>query len=106
MNLKDYQKQCSETWIAGASDTRVILGLCGESGEVAELYKKFLRYDYGNNISQFENELKKELGDVFYYLVMICYEFGFDINEILEQNIKKLKSRKKRGKIRSKGNNR
>lgn len=38
-------------------------------------------------------DLKKELGDVMWYMAMICYSFGFNLDEILQMNIDKLKAR-------------
>ena len=107
--FKKYQKKCLETWIPGdfkINDlSRVILGLVGESGEVAEVYKKYLRGDY-EKAKNMREDLKKELGDVLYYWMMICWEFRIDLDDILETNIKKLRSRKERGKIKGRGDNR
>ena len=38
-------------------------------------------------------DVKKEIGDVMWYLAMICDSFGFDIEEIAKMNIDKLKER-------------
>jgi len=36
---------------------------------------------------------KKELGDVLWYISMICFSFGWDMEEIMQMNIDKLKAR-------------
>ena len=40
MNFKEYQEQAART--DGGNLTAHFLGLCGESGEVVELYKKYI----------------------------------------------------------------
>ena len=77
------------------------LGLAGESGEVVEHLKKFIRDD---NIAR--EELKKELGDAIYYLARICKQFGFEPSEVIQANVEKLISRRERGKLRGDGDNR
>lgn len=77
------------------------LGLAGESGEVAEKIKKKLRDGKFNS-----QELAKELGDVFWYLSQLCLAISYDPSEILEENLKKLASRRDRGVIQGEGDNR
>ena len=111
MNLNEYKKHCLETWIYTRylyttkeinDNTRALLGLIGETGEVAEVYKKYLRGDF----IDIEKRLEQELGDVLYYIMIICDLFNLDVNKILELNIKKLKSGKERNKIKGDGDNR
>ena len=35
----------------------------------------------------------KELGDVLWYVAMICHSFGWNMNAIMQMNIDKLKAR-------------
>ena len=65
------------------------LGLCGESGEVADIVKKF-RFQ-GHDID-FEH-IAKELGDVAWYLAVGAYAIGYDLETILQMNVDKLKAR-------------
>ena len=76
------------------------LGLCGESGEVAEKVKKHLRD--GASL----DELKKELGDVLWYLASIASDLNISLNDIALTNVEKLQSRMERGKISGSGDNR
>ena len=37
--------------------------------------------------------LKKECGDILWYIAMVCQSFNWDMNEIMQMNIDKLKAR-------------
>ena len=77
------------------------LGLCGESGEVAEKIKKFIRD------GKFDaNEVEKELGDVFWYLTQLCLAIGKHPSNVLTRNVAKLESRRLRNQIQGEGDNR
>ena len=66
-----------------------ILGLCGESGELADAIKKWRFHNHDLDLSN----IQKELGDVMYYWVMLCHYFNLDPNDILTANVEKLKKR-------------
>jgi len=57
-----------------------ILGLCGESGEVADLYKKHLRGTKTHE--EFEIRLAEELIDVFHYWCLLIGFFEIDVEEV------------------------
>ena len=65
------------------------LGLCGEAGEVAELVKKF----EGHGITYGIDKMKKELGDVLFYLSRLADDHGLTLQEVADENITKLKAR-------------
>ena len=65
------------------------LGLCGESGEVADIVKKF-RFQ-GHDLD-FEH-IAKELGDIAWYLAVGAHAIGYDLENILQMNVDKLKAR-------------
>ena len=65
------------------------LGLCGESGEVADLVKKH-RFQ-GHDIDV--EHIAKELGDVAWYLAVGAYAIGLDLESIFRMNIEKLEAR-------------
>tara|TARA_R110001606_G_scaffold173782_2_gene320244 strand:+ start:2379 stop:2753 length:375 start_codon:yes stop_codon:yes gene_type:complete len=79
------------------------LGLAGEAGEIANKAKKLIRD--GDNPTKRE-EIGKELGDVCWYLAVLSDELGLNLGQIMEQNIDKLASRKKRGTLGGNGDNR
>lgn len=83
-----------------------VLGLLGESGEVAEKVKKLFRDDAGVLSEERKENIKKELGDVLWYLSQIATDFHLDLDDIAKDNIEKLYSRLERDKIQGDGDNR
>ena len=67
------------------------IGLNGEAGEVGEILKRHL---YRGEPLDFEH-LKDELGDVLWYLTMLIDQYGFKLEDIMEENINKLANRYK-----------
>ena len=78
------------------------LGLVGEAGEVAEKLKKSLR----DNTNLDVQDMKKELGDVLFYLAALANLYQSSLQEVAELNMEKLNSRQKRGKMNGSGDNR
>lgn len=83
-----------------------VLGLVGEAGEVAEKIKKLFRNDGGILTDSHRTEIKKEIGDVLWYMAAPSRELGFSLNDVAQANIEKLRSRKERGVLKSTGDNR
>lgn len=96
MDLNTYQQKAKATAIypetIGLQYT--ILGLAGEAGEVANLYKKVLRDDEGILTQEKRASLIDELGDVLWYLAMISEELDEDLETIAKYNLQKLARRK------------
>ena len=65
------------------------LGLSGEVGEFNDMIKKWVFHEKGLD----KDHLKKELGDVMWYVAMICHAMGFDLDDVMQTNIDKLKAR-------------
>jgi NTP pyrophosphatase (non-canonical NTP hydrolase) len=65
------------------------LGLASEAGEVAEMVKKGIFHQHGLG----REKLKKELGDVLWYIAALCTKLEVDMGEIMQGNIDKLKQR-------------
>ena len=109
MNLDDYQKAALRT--AAPRDKKneffhLVLGLVGESGEIAEKVKKVIR-DHDSDLSRVDVEdLKKELGDVMWYVAVLADYFDIRLSEVGEQNIEKLASRQERRVLGGSGDNR
>ena len=78
------------------------LGLAGESGEVLDMVKKWVFHEKDLD----KDHLKKEIGDVMWYVAMLCESFGFDLDEILQMNVDKLKARYPEGFDPEKANHR
>lgn len=65
------------------------LGLSGEVGEFNDTMKKIIFHE-----AEFDEEhLKKELGDICWYVAMMCESFGWKLEDIFQINIDKLKKR-------------
>lgn len=71
---------------SGPSLMQACLGLCGESGEVADAMKKHLFHDKWVT----KEELLLEIGDVLYYIAMAASAFSMTMTELAEMNIRKL----------------
>lgn len=108
MTLNEYQQHALETAIY-PDDRRIIyptLGLTGEAGEVADKVKKVIR----DNGQQFTDERKleiaKEIGDVLWYCATLSRDLGFDLEQVAQMNVEKLRSRKERHLLHGSGDNR
>lgn len=110
MNFDEYQKRALTTVLTTGDEFKDllhwVLGLNGESGEVAEKVKKIVR-DKGGEISEEDRiELGKELGDVLWYLAVFAEHLGFSLGDIAQKNLDKLADRKDRGRLQGSGDNR
>ena len=68
------------------------LGICAEGGEFTEVVKKIVFQ--GKPVND-ENifHMKRELGDIMWYVAQACMALDTDFNEIIEMNVEKLKAR-------------
>lgn len=83
-----------------------ILGLAGETGEVAEKVKKIVR-DKGGIVSDEDREaIKKELSDVLWYVSQEAFELGFTLESVARAGLEKLSGRKQRGTLQGSGDDR
>ena len=68
------------------------LGICAEGGEFTEVVKKIVfqgkPYTEDNRF-----HMKRELGDVMWYVAQACMSLDTTIDEIIEMNVDKLKAR-------------
>jgi NTP pyrophosphatase (non-canonical NTP hydrolase) len=109
MLLSDYQSRSRATAVYPQMGDNLLyptLGLCGEAGEVAEKIKKMVRDDGGTLSAERRAALSKELGDVLWYLAQIATEAELDLDEIAEENISKLLSRRERDVLSGSGDDR
>jgi len=109
MTFNEYQKMARETAIyknVGKNYIYPTLGLCGESGEVAEKIKKIIRDGDGIISEEQKVELEKELGDILWYIANLGFELELEMDDIASKNINKLQSRKTRGVLHGSGDNR
>lgn len=68
------------------------IGLASEGGEFNEIVKKMLFQGKPfNEDNRFH--MKRELGDIIWYWINACRALGYDPNEVIAENVDKLKSR-------------
>ena len=94
MTINEYQSaalRTAQTDKLSESDILLnsVLGLCGESGEVADLVKKHLFQGHDLDL----NHVAKELGDISWYLAVGAYAISYDLETILQMNMDKLEAR-------------
>lgn len=109
MNFEEYQEKSRKTAIypnVGENFVYPTLGLSGEAGEVAEKIKKVIRDKNGVMDDESREMIKKELGDVLWYVAQLASELKLPLDDIAEKNIEKLYGRMERGKIGGSGDNR
>ena len=109
MTFSDYQAESRKTAIypnAGLNYIYPTLGLVNEAGEVAGKVKKISRDDDGVLTDEKRIEIKKELGDVLWYVAQVASELNLDLDQVAAANLEKLFSRKERGTLKGSGDNR
>lgn len=109
MTINEYQKLSRKTADYPLLEQDLlypVLGLVGESGEVAEKVKKLFRDDAGRLTERRRELIIKELGDVLWYLAQIATELKIDLDEVAQRNLDKLLSRQERNKINGNGDDR
>ena len=93
MTGNEYQKLAMTTLNPDLSKKDIlingVMGLCGESGEAIDIVKKHLHQ--GHPLDR--EKLMKELGDIAWYLAETAYALNVSLDEVLENNIAKLKAR-------------
>ena len=93
MTINEYQKLAMTTLNPQLSKKDVlingVMGLCGESGEAIDIVKKWLAQ--GHELDK--EKLKKELGDICWYVAETATALGCDLEDIMAANIEKLKKR-------------
>ncbi|MBI5731884.1 MAG: nucleoside triphosphate pyrophosphohydrolase family protein [Candidatus Magasanikbacteria bacterium] len=109
MTFQEYQKLSRRTALypqKGLNFVYPTLGLTGEAGEVAEKIKKILRDKEGKIDDASKEEIKKELGDVLWYLAQLSTDLGLSLDEVAQTNLTKLFDRMERNALAGNGDNR
>lgn len=125
MDLNEYQKKAMETCLPTA-DNIIYMGfnLSAEVGELLGKLGKAVRHDTlrfanashtGSNRNLITTndlteeqmaEVKKEAGDCLWQIAGVCKVLGLKLNDVAQNNLDKLASRKQRGVIDGSGDNR
>lgn len=109
MELNTYQEKARSTAIYPNLGNNILyptLGLCGESGEVAEKVKKIVRDNNGVATEERKEEIALELGDILWYVSQLAAELGISLEQVAEANLEKLFSRANRGVLQGSGDRR
>ena len=109
MQANEYQTGALQTAIypnMGQNFIYPALGLVGEAGEVAEKVKKIIRDGDGTLTDPDREKIAKELSDVCWYVAVLAYELDYTLEEVMQINLDKLRSRQERGVLSGSGDNR
>jgi NTP pyrophosphatase (non-canonical NTP hydrolase) len=110
MTFDEYQEKALTTAIyypdALMDKTIWAMGVAGEAGEVLEKWKKIVAYKDGVITEEDRTELGKELADVVWYIAVMAQRLGLSFDDLMQQNLEKLQSRKARGVQKGAGDNR
>ncbi len=121
MTLNEYQAAAMTTCMGSCkNESYMMLNLVGEVGELASKMAKAIRKgdavidrnrfitEYGSNTmtEQDIKGLKAEAGDCMWQLAGLCTVMDWTLEEVCQDNLAKLASRKERGVIAGEGDNR
>lgn len=102
-NLNTYQAMAAAVRLPTATPEYVQLSLAGETGELLGYIGKAIR---DGRKPDYEQHIKKELGDVLWNVAMMAMDNGWTLGDIAHSNIVKLYDRKDRGVLQGSGDNR
>lgn len=110
MTFNEYQKIALITAIKHKEPlmdkTIWAMGIVGEAGEVIEKWKKIVAYKDGVISDEDLEEIKKELGDVLWYVAVLAHSLDLSLDDVVKTNVSKLADRHKRGLTKGAGDNR
>ena len=133
LTLDSYQRDAVLSKDCPDNPFYFVLGLTGEAGEVSDKLKKFWRDNYykfameinnanvGTKISKDDliitaarrmftyeelDGIRKELGDVLWYVAAIADSLGMKLSEVATQNLEKCKKRIETGTLHGTGDDR
>lgn len=118
MELNEYQRRAMTTCMPSSENfAYMFLNLVGEVGELASKVAKSIRKEkveitdnhigyYGGKDVDADVELRKEAGDCLWQLSGLCSVMGWSLEDVAQENLDKLASRKERHVIDGNGDNR
>lgn len=92
MNLTDFQMACRRTAKSECDVDKMshaLEGLISEVGEIADTIKKYKRYGKPLDV----DNIREEVGDVLYYLAMMCDATKQSLEMAAMDNVNKLRKR-------------
>ncbi len=121
LTLNEYQLRAMTTCMDSCkNESYMMLNLVGEVGELASKMAKAIRKgkavidrnrfitEYGSDAmtEQEIHDLKAEAGDIIWEIAGLCTVMDWTLEEVCQENLAKLASRKERGVISGDGDNR
>ena len=109
LSLNDYQLAAQSFNVVDDINKgqHAIMGLDEEVGEVAGILKRKARGDYKpSDLLHVSTSIKKELGDVLWYLADLATVYGFTLEDIAQTNLDKLTIRREQNTIHGFGGDR
>ena len=125
MELNDYQKRAMTTCMPSSENfSYMFLNLVGEVGELASKIAKSIRKEnvyiggqkdlkglsklcvyphFIDAMEDWDEELKKEAGDILWQLSGVCSVMGWSLEDVAQMNLDKLAARKAVGTIDGNG---
>ena len=92
MQMNEYQKAAARTMnpklYPEQQVNHALHGMSGEIGEIHSLYQK----TYQGHPIEFDH-MKKELGDLLWFISEYCTAVGWTLEDVAQMNIDKLKAR-------------
>lgn len=82
----------------------LVTGIAGETGEVLQAWKKYLRGDF--DWQELETRMVNELGGTLWYMAMICNEMDLSLPQVAHRNLDKLEQRQDKGTLKGDGDER
>ena len=108
MTLNEYQQHALETAIY-PEDSRIVyptLGLTDQAGAVADKAKKVIRDSNNESTDEKCLDTGKANGDMRCYSAHRSRDLGYELEEVAQMNVDKLRSRMQRHLISGSGDNR
>ena len=92
MTLNEYQLLASRTinknMLVADLEEHALFGICSEVGELHGIYQKIFQGHAPD-----EEHLIKEVGDILWFIAEYCTAHGWNLNDVAQMNIDKLKAR-------------
>ena len=96
MTNNEYMEFClSLCTVADFEDmeTMAALGIAGEAGEVVDCIKKIRFSTFPEKVEKARGNLTKEIGDLLYYVNILCHVHNVSLEQIMQENVDKLNER-------------
>ena len=104
MNFAEYQEKVWDLALPSARNFAYIEN--GLIGEIGELYSIFAKATRDGLQPDYADKIKKELGDVQWFIAAMCQLHGLRLQDIADGNIKKLEARRAFGTLQGSGDDR